>query len=212
MPSYYTIIHPTLPVLPHHDSALNRLSNCPPKLREAFFLALECAIRSLAPKALPGVEVGLTSLLQQSSLAVEAANWSLNDTDNSRQFYNHVIFCEALILLAIASDRPSSANVKSPSLLLGQINGLIALNGLNDSATLAMLKQQDLELFHSARRVYWVARILDSFYASSKSKDTMFEQRGTELLRDDITALGDVGYHLARKSMPTVCSTRPNKK
>lgn len=199
MLSYYNIIHPTLPILPHQDAALNRLSNCPSKLREAFFLSLESAVRSLAPKSLPQTDFNLSSLLQQSSLAVEAANWSLDDSDDSRQFYNHVIFCQSLILLAIAGDRPASANVKSPSLLLGQINGVITLNRLNDSTVLNMLKQQDLELFQSARRVFWVARILDTFHACSRSKDTMLDHRASELLRDDLQALGEVGYHLARK-------------
>lgn len=196
--SYYNIIHPTLPLLPHHDVTLNRLTGCPTKLREAFFLALECAVRSLAPKVLPHSDISLDSLMQQSGLIADQANRTLHDPDDSRQFYNHIVFCQVLILHVIASDRPSSANVRSPTQLLGQINGVISDNKLNHGTVLNMIKQRDIELFYSARRIYWTSRILDTFHAVSRSKDTMLDQR-SQLLRDDLQALGDVGCHLARE-------------
>lgn len=196
--SYYNIIHPTLPVLPHHESALNRLTNCPQKLREAFFLALECCVRSFASKALSPIEVSLSHLLQQCFASVEAAKWSLNDTDSSRQLYNNLVYCQSLILLAAAADRPGPGVVGSTTELLGQIAGRIADVGLNDSRILNMLKEQDYEVYQAARRTFWTAVIFDRFYASSRSKDTMLPQHTGDLTRDDFSALGEVGYHLAR--------------
>jgi hypothetical protein len=196
---YYNIIHPTLPVLPHNDSALNRLTNCPPKLRESFFLALEGCIRSFAPKSLPQIEMTPNQLLQQCFAAVDTAKYYLSDTDSSRQFYNHLVYCKTLVLLAAACDRPGSGGVGSTSQLLGQIAGCFADAGMNDSRVLNVLREQDLESFYAARRVFWTAFILDRFHASARSKDLMLPLHSGSLSRDDYVALGDVGYHLARK-------------
>lgn len=196
---YYNIIHPTLPILPHNDSALNRLTNCPQKLRESFFLALEGCIRLFAPKALPQIELTPAQLLQQCLTAVDAAKYYLSDADNSRQFYNHLVYCKSLILLAAACDRPGSGGVGSTSQLLGQIAGCFTDAGLNDARTLSAIREQDLESFHAARRVFWTAFIIDRFHASARSRDLMLPLHSGSLSRDDFAALGDVGYHLARK-------------
>ncbi|KAF1845322.1 uncharacterized protein K460DRAFT_416596 [Cucurbitaria berberidis CBS 394.84] len=196
--AYYNIIHPTLPVLPHDESALNRLTNCPPKLREAFFLSLEGCIRSFASKALPTMELSLNQLLQQCFVSVDAAKYCLSDADSSRQLYNNLVYCQSLILLAAASDRPGPGVVGSTAQLLGQIAGCFTDAGLNDSRTLSILREQDQEAFYTARRVFWTAFILDRFYASSRSKDIMFPLHSGSLSRDDYSALGEVGYHLAR--------------
>lgn len=196
---YYNIVHPTLPVLPHHDSALNRLTNCPPKLRETFFLALEGCVRSFASKALPQIELSLNQLLQHCFTSVDAAKYCLTDADTSRQFYNNLVYCQSLILLAAASDRPGPGVVGSTAQLLGQIAGCITDAGLNDSRTLNILREQDHEVFQTARRVFWTAFILDRFHASSRSKDLMLPLHSGSLTRDDYSALGEVGYHLARE-------------
>jgi hypothetical protein len=198
--SYANVIHPTLPILPHDSSALNRLTHCPSKLREAFFLALEGCIRSIAPKALSQTELSLNQLLHQCVVAVDAAKHTLHDADNSQQFYNSLVYCQALILLALASDRPGPATVGSIAQILGQLAGCIADAGVNDSRTLNKFKEQDREVYLMARRVFWTAFILDRFHASGHSKDIMLPLQSGVLSRDDYAALGgDVGYHLARK-------------
>jgi hypothetical protein len=198
--SYANIIHPTLPILPHDSSALNRLTHCPPKLREAFFLSLEGCIRSIAPRALPQTDLSLNQLLHQCVAAVDAAKHTLHDADNTRQFYNSLVYCQTLILLALASDRPGPATVCSIAQLLGQITGCISDAGVNDSRTLNRLKEQDREVYLAARRVFWTAFILDRFHACSHSKDIMLPLQSGGLSRDDYTALGgDVGYNLARE-------------
>jgi hypothetical protein len=197
---YANVIHPTLPILPHDSSSLNRLTHCPPKLREAFFLALEGCIRSFAPRALPHSELSLNQLLHQCVAAVDAAKHTLHDADNSRQFYNSLVYCQCLILLALASDRPGPATVGSVAQLLGQLAGCIADAGLNDARTLNALKEQDREVYLNARRVFWTAFIMDRFHASGHSKDIMLPLQSGGLSRDDHLALGgDVGYNLARE-------------
>lgn len=193
------MIHPTLPILPHDSTALNRLTNCPPKLREAFFLSLDACVRSFAPRALPQVDANLTQLLHQTFASVDAAKLALNDSDLSRQFYNNLVYCQSLILLALAVDKPGTGVVGSISQLLGQIAGSIDEAGFNDTRVLNSLKDQDLEAYQSSRRVFWTAFILDRFHASSRSRSIMLPLQSGSLTREDYAALGDLGYHLARE-------------
>jgi hypothetical protein len=162
-------------------------------------LSLEGCIRSIASKALPPIEISLNQLLQQCFTSVDAANYCLHDTDSSRQFYNHLVYCQSMILLAAASDRPSPGVIGSTTGLLGRISACIADAAINDLRTLAAMKEQDLEVYQTARRVYWTALILDRFHGSSRSKDMMIRRYSGTLSRDDYTALGEVGYYLARK-------------
>ncbi|KAF2025862.1 hypothetical protein EK21DRAFT_75499 [Setomelanomma holmii] len=222
--AYANVIHPTLPILPHDSSALNRLTHCPSKLREAFFLSLEASIRAAAPRALPQTELSLNQLLLQSVTAVDAAKHTLHDADISRQFFNSLVYCQSLILLALASDRPGPTTVGSTAQVLGQLAGCINDAGLNDARTLNVLKEQDREIYMTARQVFWTAFILDRFHASAHNKDIMLPLHSSGLSRDDFSALGgDVGYHLARAaeivgqlafleragSMPNLDSTSP---
>ncbi len=197
---YYNTVHPTLPILPHNESTLNRLTTCPPKLRETFFLAVEACVRSFAANALPPMDISLTSMLQQSVDALHAAEHTLRDTDNSRQFHNNLVFCQSLILLAAASDRPGPGIVGSTTKFLGQMAGHMNDTGINDPRTLNLLKEQDQEMFQMARRVFWTAFILDRFHAASRSKDLALPLHPGSLSRDDFSALGEVGYYLARES------------
>jgi hypothetical protein len=205
------VIHPTLPVLPHDPSSLSRLTHCPPKLRETFFLCLEGCIRSFAPRALPQTDLSLNQLLHQCVAAVDAAKHTLHDADSPRQFYNTLVYCQSLILLALASDRPGPATVGSIAQLLGQLAGCIADAGLNDARTLNTMKEQDREIYLTARRVFWTAFIIDRFHASGHSKDLMLPLHSGGLSRDDHLALGgDVGYNLARKLLTNTTHTSPN--
>ncbi|KAF1938788.1 hypothetical protein EJ02DRAFT_409698 [Clathrospora elynae] len=199
--AYYNIIHPTLPILPHNDSQLNRLTHCPAKLREAFFLALEGCVRSFASRALPPIESSLNQLLQQCFASVDAARYCRSDADSSRQFYNNLVYCQSLILLAAASDRPGPGVVGSTTDILALISSCIADAGINDSRTLSVLKEQDHEVYQIARRVFWTALILDRFHASSRSKDMLLRRYLRNVSRDDYSALGEVGYYLARAAV-----------
>jgi hypothetical protein len=144
----------------------------------------------------------LTQLLHQTFATVDAAKLTLNDSEPSRQFYNNLVYCQSLILLALASDKPGPGVVGSISQLLGQIAGCITEAGFNDIRVLNSLKDQDQDAFQGARRVFWTTFILDRFHASSRSKDIMLPLHSGSLTRDDYSALGDLGYHLARTYCP----------
>ncbi|KAJ4295371.1 hypothetical protein N0V90_007383 [Kalmusia sp. IMI 367209] len=196
--AYYNTMHSTLPLLSSESSALNRLTHCPSKLREALFLSLECSIRSSAPRALPPTDVSMNQMLHQCFEVINAAEHALHDPDNSRQFFNNLVFCQSLVLLFIASDRPTPGTVGSPAGLLGRLAGHITEIGLNDPKTLTLLREQDHELYQAARQTFWVAFILDRFHASSRSKDIILPLQSGLVSRDDYKVLGEEAYHLAR--------------
>ena len=192
-------MHATLPLLSSEMPALNRLSHCPPKLREALFLSLECSIRSSAPRALPPTEASVTQLLHQCFDVVDAAKHTLDDSDHSRQVFNNIVYCQSLVLLFIASDRPKPGTVGNAAELLGRIAGVITETGLDDAKTLALLRDQDFELYQTARQTFWVAFILDRFHASSRDKNIMLPLHEGSPSREDYKLLGEEAYHLARK-------------
>jgi hypothetical protein len=196
---YYNTIHPTLPLLPQDSSALNRLTNCPAKLREAFFLALECSVRSFATRVLPASDVTVVQLIHQSYEAVDAAKYILSDGDGSQHFFNSLVYCQSLLFLVIASDRPSPGTVGSTSELLGRVAGCISDVGINDAKILTALREQDTEIYEAARRTFWVAFILDRFHATSRSKDIVLPLHSGSVSRADFNTLGETSFHLARK-------------
>lgn len=173
--------------------------DCSPKLREAFFLSLDACVRSFAPRALPQADTTLTQLLHQSFASIDSAKLALQDPVPMRQLYNNLVYCQCLLLLALATDKPAPGVVGSTSQLLGQIAGCVSENGFNDARVLNPLKDQDLDLYHGIRRAFWTALILDRFHASCRSRDILLPLHSGSLTRDDYTALGDLCYHLARK-------------
>lgn len=199
MDRYYSLIHSTLPILPHDSTSLNRLTDCSPKLREAFFLSLDVCVRSFAPRALPQADTTLNQLLHQTFASVDSAKLTLQDSIPMRQLYNNLVYCQCLLLLALATDKPAPGVVGSTSQLLGQIAGCISENGFNDTRVLTPLKDQDLDVYHGIRRAFWTALIVDRFHASCRSRDILLPLHSGSLTREDHTALGDLSYHLARK-------------
>jgi len=185
--------------LPQESSLLNRLTNCPPKLREAFFLSLECSIRSFAPKALPLADTSLNQLVHQCLETVDAAQHMLSDTDSSRQLYNNLVFCQSLAFLTIASDKPGPSLVGNTADLLGRLVGRISELGLNDAKTVAALREQNQDSFETSRRLFWTTFILDRFYASSRNKDLALPLYSGSVSRDDYNILGEYAYQLTRK-------------
>ncbi|KAF1956915.1 hypothetical protein CC80DRAFT_504024 [Byssothecium circinans] len=196
--AYYNAVHPSLPLLPQDSSALNRLTHCPIKLREAFFVSLECSMRSFAPKALPATDIAPVQLIHQCFEIVDAVKHQLEDADSSRQLFNNILYCQSLIFLIIASDRPTPSTIGSTAELLGRLAGCISASGLNDMKVLATLRENDHDVFQAARRTFWIAFILDRFYAASRDKNTLLPSHSGSVSRDDYAALGEAGYHLAR--------------
>jgi hypothetical protein len=162
-------------------------------------LALECSVRAHSPAALPPVDFGLSQLVQQCLETLVVAEQTLDDAEHSRQFYNNLVYSQSLIFLVIASDRPGPSESGRTADLLGRLSGRISHLGLNDAKVVETLREQDRETFDETRRLFWVGFILDRFHASGRDKDTVLPTRCGIVSRDDFHALGEIGYHLARK-------------
>jgi hypothetical protein len=198
--AYYHLIHPTLPILAADSSSLNRLTGCPAGLRDAFFQALECAVRSFSASGLPQAEVSIVQLLHRTLDLVEKAQHTLDDGDSARRFYNHLVYTQSLAFLAFASDKSGPGAMNSSAELLGRTAGRISQLGLNDAKMIQSVREQDPEAVDVARRLFWTVFILDRFHASSMSKDLLMPLFCGSVSRDDFHALGEIGYHLARAS------------
>ena len=196
---YYSTIHPTLPLLPPESAALNRLTDCPPKLREAFFLALESAVRAFSPSGLPPADTMYGQFMLRTTEAVEQSQHQLNDPDGGRQLFNHLVYCQTLTLLAFASDKSGPNGMGTAAEYIGRVAGRFSDLRINDTKHLSSIREQDIELFEVARRLFWVVFILDRFHASSMSKDILLPLHCGSVSREDNVALGETGYHLARK-------------
>lgn len=119
--------------------------------------------------------------------------------DWAGNLYNEIVYCQSLLFLTIASDRSgpgASANVTE---LLGRLVGRITMLNLNDAKTITSLRDQDRDTFYEARRLFWATFILDRFHASSQNRATILYALHATVSRDDYHALGEAGYHLARK-------------
>jgi hypothetical protein len=137
--------------------------------------------------------------VQQCSDLLDQAQHTLSDSNSARQFFNNIVYCQALVFLIIASDRPGPSASGSAAEYFGRLAGRISDMGINDSKTLATLREQDHETYDDSRRLFWVSFILDRFYASSRSKDAALPLQCGSVSRDDFNALGEAGYHLARE-------------
>jgi hypothetical protein len=196
--AYYNSIHPTLPLLPQDLSSLNRLTHCPAKLREALFLALECSVRSLGTRAVSANEPTVVQSIHQCNEAVDAARHNYSDPDSTQHFFNGLVYCQSLLFLVIASDRPTSGMVGNTSELLSRVSGCFQDVGINDAKVLAALRDQDTETYEAARRTFWVALMLDRFHATSRSRDIVLPLYPGRLTRADYNMLGETSFHLAR--------------
>ncbi|KAF2116271.1 hypothetical protein BDV96DRAFT_47079 [Lophiotrema nucula] len=195
--AYYTTIHPTLPILSHDSTLLSHLTGCPSKLRQAFFLALEASVRSFSASSLPPSDFSVGQLARRSSDAAEETEAALGNPEDLQQVYPKLVYCQTLLLLVLAYDKPGAGEFKSGK-LLAQICSAISQFGFNNAQFLARIREQDQESFDMSRRLFMVTFILDRFRASSTAQDTVLPVITSPFSRDDLNASGEVAYHLAR--------------
>ncbi|KAF2267512.1 hypothetical protein CC78DRAFT_541480 [Lojkania enalia] len=206
--AYYNTIHPTLPFLAHDPTFLNRLTDCPPKLREAFFLSLEVAVRSLSVTNGPTSDFGAGQLVSRCLNALDETQQTLSDPDSLRQLFNNIVCSQSLVFLILASDKPGPS-VMSTAELLGRLAARITELRLNDSRFLATIKEQDHDSFEASRRLYWVSFILDRFHASSRTTDALLPLHGGSPSRDDFNALGEIGFVTRAGNTPNLDPSSP---
>ncbi|KAF2733427.1 hypothetical protein EJ04DRAFT_577626 [Polyplosphaeria fusca] len=186
--AYYNNIHPAFPILPPETASLNRLSDCPSKLREIFFTALDAAVRSSVASPAPSSELNMDQLCTD-------AQKSVSESEAPRIPYNRLVFLQIVLLLALASDQPGSRS-EYPASLLGRLIAQLTTYHFDDLEYIFRLKEQDYECFEAARRIFWGTFILDRFYASSQNTTALLPLHCGLLSREEFNVLGEVGYHL----------------
>ncbi|KAJ4359843.1 uncharacterized protein N0V89_000399 [Didymosphaeria variabile] len=203
--TYITEDPSALPLLTREEQPLNGANDSNNNNRRVSFTEwtlvgslITGSNEAIIKASLPPSETSVNEMLHHCFDVVDAAKYTLDDSDHARQFFNNLVYCQSLVLLFIASDRPKPGTVGNSAELLGRIAGVVTEIGLDDAKTLASLREQDLELYQAARQTFWVAFTLDRFHASSRSKNLMLPIHEGSPSREDHKLLGEEAYHLVR--------------
>ena len=194
---HYQIIDSTFPFLPHSKRLLQHvLATCSTTLREAFLLALDCAVRTSTASALPDL-IDPVASIQKASELISKAPYEMSQ---SRDSFENTVYVQALILMVIASDSIWAATGRGPppAKWLGRAIGKATdLNFNRSTAEVRPDGEADLNA-HLRRRIWLVLVVLDRFNASSTSSIFRIPDDGALLMAEDRPLLGETAYHLAR--------------
>ncbi|KAI9712782.1 MAG: Glucose-responsive transcription factor [Bogoriella megaspora] len=191
--AYHDNIHPTLPFLPVSKKSLSmRLGRCPPKLRDAFLIALDSASRP------HHADIPLN--IQQSTQLLHEIG---DPTGFPRPI--RLIHLGTLILLVISTDIRGPGDAvqiahitsetlsKAIELALGL--KLHHLQGRDLSSTTDIDSDDRL-----ARRMWWTLFILDRFLAAGNDRTPLISDSNAHLQPNDEALLGPITFSLAQLS------------
>ncbi|TAQ89346.1 hypothetical protein B7494_g2339 [Chlorociboria aeruginascens] len=200
--SYYSIIHPTYPILSYPKSRLNsRLANAPPSLKEAFLESLNAAVRSFSAPNIAQRERQGTKRVAQLVLAAHFDNPAV------RNISTNLFYLQMMLFMAIEADNyglsTTHAQVGPPkSAWLGSAVGLAYNMQLHLHKQPDKGSEDDPDSDDKlARRIWWSLVIMDRWHASSLSSPLLIPDSSVIVYPEDQTLLGDVLYHLARLSI-----------
>lgn len=200
---YYRLIHQTFPLLAHSKARLRaRLAACPATLREAFFVALDCAIRTSPSTHLSAPH----DVLQSTKRASELIAASQYENPTARTLSANLIYIQTLILMALESDNHGPATMRGQvgpprAEWLGRAIGMATHLKLNVPRLRDRFAEGDPDSDEKlGRRVWWILFILDRWHASSTSCLLQLPETSSSLMPEDQILLGESTYHLARKS------------
>ncbi|RFU35137.1 hypothetical protein B7463_g1215, partial [Scytalidium lignicola] len=197
---YYTVIHPTYPILPQSSSRLSaKLSSCPNALRFAFLEALYAAVRSFQSTGSPSTDPQSAKKAMQLILAAQFENSA------SRSVSANLVYLQAMILLAIETENSTSVlrnSGFSRSMWLGAAVGLAYSMKLHLHKQPDKLSENDPDSEEKlARRIWWSLVIMDRWHASSTASPLLIPDSSVVIYPEDQSLLGDTVYNLARMSI-----------
>ena len=201
---YYRIIHPTFPMLPTTKIRLRqRLSECPPTLREAFLGALDCLMRSFPTATLPAN----VDHPQARKRAAELLAQYPFDRPSEQTHATDLVYLQTLLFMALECDNHGPSSIcgqagASRAEWLGRaagVAGRLEINTTHETSQSVLVGDRDSEE-RLARRVWWVLFILDRWHASSTADLLKLPENSVVLLPEDQILLGESLYHLARLS------------
>ncbi|TGZ78185.1 hypothetical protein EX30DRAFT_351219 [Ascodesmis nigricans] len=196
---YYTLIHPTFPLLPHSQPRLRQLlSSAPAIIRDALLEAVSAATRSV-PICSPRPNTPSTD-----NRAVELCFGVLLDPALSSPT-NQLLLLQSLILLSIEADLYDTLPSRSKRrMLLGAAAGLMQTMKLPYAGSGGQrFSVNDLDSEEMlGRRAWWVLVVLDRWQAVSMGLPLLIsDDTGITLSPDDEPLLGTATYHFFQLSL-----------
>ena len=206
---YYTLVHPTWPILPDDVEKLRYAATyCNEKQREALFMAIETMTVAPVSGPLQGA-----SRLAKATDALEAYNKSKFKNFKSRHYATNVNHLYTLACLVVAFEslgdlRVASAHAPSTGPLYAEARDIFTHLKVNEGKK-PMLGDEELsrELFVAARRIWWVLVTLDTLKALGESSKPFFA-KPLHFVAEDVGTDTPV-YQLGRKYTPWAFRTGP---
>ncbi|KAI5787810.1 hypothetical protein FPQ18DRAFT_262738 [Pyronema domesticum] len=199
---YYTLIHPTFPLLPHSKARLRqRLAAASITVREALLEALYAAVRSnpsCPPSSIPA------NPRRACELCV-ASQFEAQDPRSSTA--TSLLYLQTTILMALEADNHSPATTRSgtsgmpKAAWVGSAVGLAYAMKLHCNRTVDRYTHSDPDSDEKlGRRAWWVLVVLDRWHAISTSSPLFIPDSNVVLLPEDQTLIGLTPWHLVRLS------------
>lgn len=196
-PSYYSLIHPTYPLLESKAKMETRLSTCPPSLRKAFCICLSSTVRSFVTANGPVVDY-------QSSQQVQHLLASQYDDVSHGTLSTNMVNLQIKLLLVLETENrfPITDGQSGPSTsqCLGSAVGLAYTMRLHTYTSPDKQLENDPDSDDKLlRRLWWSLVVMDRWHSSSTSSPFFIPDESVVLYPDDQAVLGDALYHLVRK-------------
>lgn len=198
---YYSLIHPTFPLLPHSKPRLRqRLAAASITIREALLESLYAAVRSNPSSS---TRTSPANPRRACELCV-AAQFESNDArDPTAQ---NLLYLQSLILMALEADNHGPATIRGASRLpraawVGSAVGYAYNLKLHHNRVGERFAQGDPDSDEKlGRRAWWVLVVLDRWHAISTSSPLFIPDANVVLLPEDQILLGLTPFHLIRLS------------
>ena len=199
---YYSLIHPTFPLLPHSKHRLRqRLATAPITVRDALLEALYAAVRSN-----PSADCKPNAPPPNPRRACELCVASQFESYDPRTVVpTSLLLLQTMILMTFEADNHGPATLRghsgpSRATWIGGAIGLAYSLKLHHNpcgdVTAGDLDTDD----RLGRRVWWILVVLDRWHAISTSSPLFIPDSSVILLPEDQSLIGATPFHLVRLS------------
>ena len=192
---YYSIIHPTYPILPQTKARVSTMLSGP--VRDALYEALSSAVRSFPSSSTQRVEHQSTPKATHLIMASQYENCSV------RSFSTNLIYLQIMILLAITAENQATTRGQAgppAAFWLASAIGFAYRLKLHTNKKPEMFLETDNDAEEKlARRIWWSLVIMDRWHAAGTSSPTHIPDESIVMYEEDQALLGGEVYNLARK-------------
>ncbi|KAA8909954.1 hypothetical protein FN846DRAFT_775751 [Sphaerosporella brunnea] len=200
---YYSLIHPTFPLLPHSKPRLRqRLAAASITVREALLEALYAAVRS-NPSYPPKAGAPKANPRRACELCVAS---QFESQDPRASVASSLLYLQTLILMALEADNHGPVTMRGMSggppraAWVGSAVGLAYSLKLHHNRGERFAQGDPDSDERLGRRAWWVLVVLDRWHAISTSSPLFIPDSNVVLLPEDQTMIGLTPFHLVRLS------------